>query len=595
MGKRLIDGMDLISMMSAGAAVLNSQVAAINNLNVFPVPDGDTGTNMNMTVASGLDLIRKQPTAHAGQCAETLSKGLLMGARGNSGVILSQLFRGFAKAVRHADKIDAALFAAGLQQGVDTAFQAVVKPVEGTILTVSREAARHAVAVARRCGDLAELMREVHAKAKETLARTPDMLPILKQVGVVDSGGQGLVCLYEGFVRWLSGEWAEAEGAEAGSPLRGPGIPEPERAGLPSAAGAAPDRAQAMLSTEDIEFPYDMEFFIHLDPSAGQAFDPDRFRGELARDGDSILIIADGEDVKVHVHTRAPGDVLNLAMRYGELSRFHIENMRETHRTILREERNGAAQAANGSAANGSAANESAVQAAPNFGAAAPASGRPKRCGIVAVAAGKGMGNIFRSLGADAVLNGGQTMNPSTEDFVTAINGVDAETVFVLPNNANVIMAAEQAVEWADKRVVVIPTRTIPQGLSGLLAFDPSRGAEENRSAIAEAIRRVKSGQMAASTRDTEMDGVSIRKGDWLAIVDDRIVHADPDPAAAGRALMDELLSGGEEVVTILTGEGAVPELTDEIIAYVEETYPEVEVECRQGDQPVYPYIVSAE
>ena len=603
MGKRFIDGLDLIDMMNAGAAVLKSHVTTINNLNVFPVPDGDTGTNMNMTMASGIDLIRQKPSAHAGHCAETLSKGLLMGARGNSGVILSQLFRGFAKAVHHAEKIDVALFAAALQQGVETAFQAVVKPVEGTILTVSREAARHAVAVARRSADLADLMREVHAKAKETLARTPDMLPILKQVGVVDSGGQGLVFLYEGFAQWLAGEWTDPgeQGGEVARPADRTRAAAPEAPAAASRAAAISDKAQVMLATEDIEFPYDMEFFIHLEQrKEGPGFDPDRFREELARDGDSILIIADGDDVKVHVHTRAPGDVLNLAMRFGELSRFHIENMRETHRAILREEPGAAGTEEANRAHTPSGTVPDAVSAGASTGgssAGSPASGSGpvKRYGIVTVAAGKGMSDIFRSLGADVVLNGGQTMNPSTEDFVQAIKGIAAETVFVFPNNSNIIMAAEQAIEWADKQVIVIPSKTIPQGMSGLLAFQPSRSAEENCAAMAEAIRQVKSGHIAASIRDTEMDGVSIRKGDYLAIVDNKIVHSKPDLVSAGKALMDELLANGEEVVTILTGEGALPEQTEEIISYVEETYPDVEVECRQGDQPVYPYIVSAE
>jgi hypothetical protein len=571
LSKRFIDGREFADMIAAGARVLSAQAETVNGLNVFPVPDGDTGTNMKMTVSAGLEHLRSRADAHAGRCAEALAKGLLMGARGNSGVILSQLFRGFAKSAQAHATLGVQEFAAALQQGVDTAYQAVVKPVEGTILTVSREAAKHAQQAARQTDDLARLMKEVHHKACEALARTPEQLPILKQVGVVDSGGQGLVFLYEGFARYLAGETpSEAEEAADAPQASVSTKTEPDQDKPVKSVLHTPDKAQTRLNPDEIEFPYDLEFFIRL-RSDGPRFDEEAFRRELALNGDSILIIPDEEIVKVHVHTRMPGDVLNLAMTFGELSGFHLENMRETHRGILQE-------------SQGEAGDEPPHAPEPM-----------KRFGLVAVAAGQGIMEILNSLGVDEVLSGGQTMNPSTEDLLQSIERVRAECVFVFPNNSNIILAAEQAKTLSDKEVVVVPTKSIPQGIAAALAFREQADKEANYEAMLRAIQSTRSGQITVSIRDTEMDGVTIRKGDYLGIVDNRIVSASDHLVEVGRTLLDHLIENGEEVITILTGEQADDVSTDALVRYVEERYPQAEVEIHAGGQPVYHYLFSAE
>lgn len=591
MGKRFIDGLDFYGMVSAGAAALQERAETVNALNVFPVPDGDTGTNMSKTMAYGAEQLKDKADAHIGRTAEMLSKELLKGARGNSGVILSQLFRGFAKSVHDLEQVNAAQFAAALQQGVDTAYQAVKKPVEGTILTVSREAAKHAVHMAKRTADLERLMEEVHRKAQEVLARTPDMLPVLKQVGVVDSGGQGLVYVYEGFLRWLKGESVAPEAAEPSLPPA-----EPKAAAAPLVAGGA----QSQLETEQIEFPYDMEFFIHLADDA-EPFDEDKFREQLSRDGDSILIIADGADVKVHVHSRKPGDVLNFAIRYGELSRFHIENMRETHRSLVGADAGAPTSDRPSPPADAEpAAKVAAAQGAPESAAPSPAEEDApavplKPFGMVSVAAGEGIARIMESLGADLVISGGQTMNPSTEDLLQAVESVAAETVFVFPNNSNIILAAEQVKELTDKRVIVIPSKSVPQGMAGLLAFSAAADAEQNERAMLDAIAAVRSGQITLSVRDTAIDGLNIRKGDYIAVLDGKIVASGPELLEVGKTLLDRIVENGEAIVTFLSGQDADESVTEALVAYLETAHPDVETEVHSGGQPVYHYIISAE
>ncbi|PYI54338.1 DAK2 domain-containing protein [Paenibacillus flagellatus] len=565
-------------MIIKGAEHLHANAENVNALNVFPVPDGDTGTNMNLTLASGAKELRRKTSPHIGKSAEALSKGLLMGARGNSGVILSQLFRGFAKAIQDAEEIDAAQFAAALQSGVDTAYKAVVKPVEGTILTVAREAAKHAVASVRRDGDIAELMDEVLAKAKEALAKTPEQLPVLKQVGVVDAGGQGLVCIYEGFVAALSGE---APAYEPVSPSRP--APFAEAGTMPGHGASDRKKAQSHMATEDIEFGYCTEFMVRLEPgkTPGAVFDEAAFRGELSGYGDSVLVVADDELVKVHLHAERPGEVLTAAQRFGELVKIKIENMREQHAHIVEDE-------------SPSTAEVRAAAADDDAGSAGPA--KPsKPFGFVAVAAGDGVAAIFESLGADVVLSGGQTMNPSTEDIVGAIRRVDADTVFVLPNNSNIVLAAKQACDMTDRRVVVVPTKTIPQGMAALLAFRANATAERNAESMEEAVARVRSGQVTHAVRDSQIDGMDIRAGDYLGIRDGHIVVSTPDLLAACSRLIDDMMAGGGEVVTILTGAEASEPVTAAIAAYVEEAYPDAELEVHPGGQPVYSYLIAVE
>jgi len=575
-----LDGSTFTSMIYKGAEALHANVANVNALNVFPVPDGDTGTNMNMTLTSGVEELKKKTSPHIGKSAEALSKGLLMGARGNSGVILSQLFRGFAKAVQDAEEIDVHKFAAALQQGVDTAYKAVVKPVEGTILTVAREAAKHAVASVRRSSDIGELMKEVLAKAKEALARTPEQLPVLKQVGVVDAGGQGLVLIYEGFAAALSGDMPVT------SLMAEPGA----GAALPGHGAAEHRSAQAHLATEDIEFGYCTEFMIRLEPgkTPGLAFDELSFRGEMEKFGDSVLVVSDDDLVKVHLHAEHPGEVLTLAQRFGELVKIKIDNMREQHTHILEE---GAGPAASH---HGAPAAQPAREEAP---AEKPEeSGKPaKPYGFVAVAAGDGVAAILSSLGADVVLSGGQTMNPSTEDIVSAIKRVHAETVFVLPNNSNIVLAAQQARDLLDRNVIVIPTKTIPQGMAALFAFQAGATAEHNTSMMEEAIARVHSGQVTYAVRDSQIDGMDIRAGDYLGIHNNKIVASTPELLVTCRQLLDSMMADGGEVVTVLTGADAAEPVTSQLAALIEETYPDAELEVHAGGQPLYYYLFSVE
>lgn len=583
MGKRLktLNGTGFYQMVLTGAANLSENAQRVDALNVFPVPDGDTGTNMNLTMSSGVEELKKNPNGHLGKAAEALSKGLLMGARGNSGVILSQLFRGFAKSVHDLEKADAQQFAAALQQGVEMAYKAVVKPVEGTILTVAREAAKYGAQAARRKVDVAEQMREVLQAGRQALDKTPDLLPVLKQVGVVDAGGQGLICIYEGFVQALSDQSAGAVSprAEAKPPVQEmdlPNLQEIEQAAHHSKS------AQSKLRTEDIEQGYCTEFIVKLVPGKvqGVVFDESLFRTELSGFGDSLLVVADDELVKVHIHAEYPGNVLNHAMKYGDLTKIKIENMREQHSHILAADAYDAQPAENGLVVNVSTIDSSR---------------QPVPYGFVAVAAGEGISEIFTSLGVDAIISGGKTMNPSTEDIVNAVRDVPAETVFVLPNNSNIVLAAQQAKELVEeKNVIVIPSKTIPQGIAAMLAFHEKAG-EQNAQSMERALGNVQSGQVTFAVRDTAINGIDIKEGDCIGIRDNKIITANRELLETCRRLLDSMMELGGEVVTILAGEEAKAENTDAIRAYVEDAYPDAEVEVYSGGQPLYAYIFSVE
>ncbi len=599
-------------MVLAGAERLSQGAEHVNALNVFPVPDGDTGTNMNLTMSAGVAELNNKPSDEVGKAAEALSKGLLMGARGNSGVILSQLFRGFSRAVAGGRELNVAMFANALQQGVDTAYKAVVKPVEGTILTVAREAARHGLLASRRTQDIVEWMGEVHGKALETLARTQEMLPVLKQVGVVDSGGQGLVYIYEGFLTYLrAGHFPASAGAPAfAAPVQPPAPVAPAYVAKPAAAQAS---AQAKLATESIAFPYDMEFFIQRF-STSAPFPERAFRQTLERDGDSIILIEDDDIVKVHVHSRRPGDVLNAALAYGAITHIHILNMQEQHRELLQH-----------SKAETPAANPPAPAPAPLVSAAKPAAGAPAvdyslpgvvalpsiapppeteptpdvyemaAYGVVVVSVGEGNAELFRSLGVDIVLSGGQSMNPSTEDLLGAISSLTAQHVYVLPNNPNIIMAAKQAAELAERPVTVLPTRTIPQGLAAMLAFQENDAETTNTARMTKAAERVVTGSVTQAVRDTEMDGIRIKDGHYIGIKDKTIVVSDPSVDEACRKLAADLLAANGDMITVLTGEGADPAATQRLADWLAEQYPDVEVEVHEGGQPLYPYLFAVE
>jgi DAK2 domain fusion protein YloV len=587
LSKRSLNGADFNEMVLAGAARLAQQAEHVNALNVFPVPDGDTGTNMNLTMTAGVTELKNNGTGGVGSLASTLSKGLLMGARGNSGVILSQLFRGFSRYAASYEELNTVHFAAALQSGVDTAYKAVVKPVEGTILTVAKEAAKHAVYLARRTTDIEELMVAVLSKAKEALAGTPEVLPVLKQVGVVDSGGQGLVYIYEGFAEVLTN-------GTSVSTLRST-VVEPKHT-QPVVQDTkpkveAPISAQAKLDTQDIEFLYDMEFFIHrgLGSPVEKNFNEEVFRQALAVNGDSIIVIADDEIVKVHVHSKQPGEVLNLALRYGEITQIHILNMREQHRDLLTAGMDGApmpelfADIPEQVAQVSESAELPAHELAPY--------------GLIAVSSGHGIANIFESLGVDVVLSGGQTMNPSTEDFVKAIHSISAEHIFILPNNSNIILAAQQARDLleGERQVTVIPSKSIPQGMAAAFAYQEDESVQNNTEVMLEAVGRVKTGQVTTAVRDTVFDDLQIKEGHYIGIADSKIVSTDAELLTTSQALLASMLQGGDEILTILSGEDTQNEITESLIDWVNETYPDVEVEIHEGGQPIYFYLFSVE
>ncbi|MEQ6076809.1 DAK2 domain-containing protein [Bacillus subtilis] len=553
MSIRTLDGRTFAEMILAGAQNLSQNASAVDALNVFPVPDGDTGTNMNLSMTSGAREVEQMDTDDIGKVGSALSKGLLMGARGNSGVILSQLFRGFSKSIETKKEINALEFAAALQAGVDMAYKAVMKPVEGTILTVAKDAAKKAMILAEKETDITALMIAVTEEAEASLNRTPELLPVLKEVGVVDSGGKGLLCVYEGFLASLKGETV------------------PQKTVLPSlddmVSAEHHKSAQSMMNTEDIEFGFCTEVMVRLDQTKRE-FDEGTFRQDLSQFGDSLLVIADESLAKVHIHAEEPGNVLNYAQHYGELIKIKIENMREQHTSIISQE-------------SKPADNE------------IPPAKQPY--GIVTVAMGEGISDLFKSIGASVVIEGGQTMNPSTEDIVDAVKSVNADTVFILPNNSNIIMAANQAASVVDEQVFVIPAKTVPQGMSALLAFNPDQEAEANEANMLSAIQQVKSGQVTFSVRDTHIDGKDIKKGDFMGILNGTIIGTSENQLSAAKMLLSEMIGEDDEIVTILYGEDASQEEAEQLEAFLSEKYEEIEVEIHNGKQPLYSYIVSAE
>ncbi|TWE08868.1 hypothetical protein FB550_101896 [Neobacillus bataviensis] len=555
-----LDGKRFAEMVIQGANHLSANAKMVDALNVFPVPDGDTGTNMNLSMTSGAKEVKNNSQEHIGKVGAALSKGLLMGARGNSGVILSQLFRGFSKAVESKAVISGSDFAHALESGVETAYKAVMKPVEGTILTVAKDSAKGAVAAAQKSEDIIYIMEEVLKEAKASLKRTPDLLPVLKEVGVVDSGGQGLVFVYEGFLSQLKGE----------------SLPEssdllPSMSELVSAEHHK--SIQGHINTEDIVFGYCTEFMVRFEQEkvAKHPFDEGTFRNDLSKYGDSLLVIADEDVVKVHIHSEQPGEVLTYGQRYGNLINMKIENMRQQHTNIVGETH--------------VAAKSEASQAIKET----------QEYGIVTVSMGSGIAELFQSIGAHAVIEGGQTMNPSTEDIVKAVKDVHAKKVFILPNNKNIIMAAEQAKDVADEEIYVIPSKTVPQGLSALLAFNPSAAVDENEAAMKEALNHVKSGQITFAVRDTSIDGLEIEKDDFMGISEGKIVVKNKDKGKVSEDLLSKMLDEDSEILTIIYGEDVTEEEVAKLTSFVEENYEDVEIEIHDGGQPLYSYIFSIE
>ncbi|MGJ7922435.1 DAK2 domain-containing protein [Neobacillus sp. LXY-4] len=555
MSINVLDGNRFAEMILLGANHLSANSKYVDALNVFPVPDGDTGTNMNLSMSSGAKEVRNNTQGHIGKVGTALSKGLLMGARGNSGVILSQLFRGFARNIEQKSEINGKDFAAALEAGVETAYKAVMKPVEGTILTVAKDSAKKAVQVAKKQSDLIVIMEEVVKEAKASLNRTPDLLPVLKEVGVVDSGGQGLVFVYEGFLAQLKGE----------------SLPENPIAQVKMEELVSAEHhksVQSHIQTEDIEFGYCTEFMVKLD-SEKHPFSEETFRQDLSQHGDSLLVIADETLVKVHIHAEHPGEVLSYGQQYGSLVNMKIENMREQHTAIVGDH---------------------------HSEAPAPVAKKEKaEYGIVTVSMGSGIAELFRSIGAHAVIEGGQTMNPSTEDIVSAIKQVNAKKVIVLPNNKNIIMAAEQAAEVADEEVIVIPSKTVPQGMSAMLAFNPSAELADNKEAMTEALSHVKTGQITFAVRDTSIDGLSIEKDDFMGIFDGKIVVKDKDKVKAAQELLTAMIDEDAEILTILKGEDATQDEVAALTEFIESKFPDIEIETHNGEQPLYAFIFAIE
>lgn len=543
-------------MVQAGATRLNKQAEYVNSLNVFPVPDGDTGTNMGMTIENGAKEVSDRSASTVGEAAGIFAKGLLMGARGNSGVITSQLFRGFSQSVKDKEELDGAALAAAFQSGVEVAYKAVMKPVEGTILTVSRGAAIGAKKKAESTNDAVEVMRAALEGAKTALAKTPDMLPVLKEVGVVDSGGQGLVFIYEGFLSALTGEFIASEDFQA------------TPATMSEMINAEHHKSVAgHVATEDITFGYCTEIMVALKqgPTYVKDFDYDEFRNYLNNLGDSLLVVNDDEIVKVHVHTEDPGLVMQEGLKYGSLVKVKVDNMRNQHEAqVEKEER----------------------QAKPV---------EEKEYAIIAVVAGDGLADIFKAQGVDYIISGGQTMNPSTEDFVKAVEELNARNIIILPNNKNILMAAQSAAEVIDQPAAVVETKTIPQGLTSLLAFDESKSIEENYERMSASLGDVVSGSVTTAVRDTTIDGLEIHENDNLGMVDGKIVVSNPDMMETLEETFAHMLDEDSEIVTIYVGEDGSEELANELAQALVEKYEDVEVEIHQGGQPVYPYLFSVE
>lgn len=543
-------------MVQAAASRLNEQAEYVNSLNVFPVPDGDTGTNMGMTITNGAKDVASKPAETVGEVAQILSKGLLMGARGNSGVILSQLFRGFAQYVKDYEEIDGIHLAAALQNGVEVAYKAVMKPVEGTILTVSRGAAELAKRKTDETDDAVEIMEAALEGAKKALAMTPDMLPVLKEVGVVDSGGQGLVYIYEGFLMALNGEFVpETPVAELGAMDRMVNVEH---------------ESVANASTADIKYGYCTEIMVELGKglTSRESYDHDNFQTYLAGIGNSLLVVDDEEVVKVHVHTEDPGLVMQEGLKYGRLVKVKVDNMRLQNEGVAEKE----AKSSNVSTSTSK-----------------------KDWGLIAIAAGEGLADIFREMGVNHVVSGGQTMNPSTEDILTAIEAVNAEKVIILPNNKNIFMAAKSAAEVAEIPVEVIESATVPQGFTALLSFDPTRSIEENKAAMTSALSDVQSGSVTTAIRDTNVDGIEIHKKDTLGMLNNKIVVSTRKMNDAIFAVFDQMIDEDSEIVAIYIGEEGKKANAEKIAKELEKKYPEIEVEIHDGKQPVYPYLFSVE
>lgn len=550
----------LSGMFLAGARNLEAKKEWINELNVFPVPDGDTGTNMTLTIMSAAAEVTALKELNMETLSKAISSGSLRGARGNSGVILSQLLRGFTRSVQKSEELDATAIAAALEKAVETAYKAVMKPKEGTILTVAREAAARASEIAPDAENLEDFFREIFACAEETLQRTPEMLPVLKEAGVVDSGGQGLLEVLRGALDGYMGK-------------------EVDYSDFSASAGTKVTRITPQAEA-DIKFGYCTEFIILLNQALPEEEERD-FKKFLNSIGDSIVLVADEEIVKVHVHTNHPGQAIERALTYGALSRMKIDNMREEHQEKLIKD-----------------AERLAREQKEQDEAAKPGERQQewKEYGFISVSAGQGLTEIFRELGVDYLIEGGQTMNPSTDDMLTAIEKVPAKTIYIFPNNKNIILAANQARDLTeDREIIVVPTKTIPQGITALISFVPEKSSRENAEAMEEAISRVKTGQITYAVRDTRLDEKDIHEGDMMGVGDHGILAVGKGRGVVAMDTVAAMIGEDSEVISVYYGADVPREEAEELLKQLETKYPDCEVELNRGGQPIYYYIISVE
>ena len=551
---KTIDAKVLSRMFLAGAKNLEAKKEWINELNVFPVPDGDTGTNMTMTIMSAAAEVSALTEPDMETLAKAISSGSLRGARGNSGVILSQLLRGFTRGVRKSNELDAITIAAAMERAVETAYKAVMKPKEGTILTVAKEAALKAAEIAPEAEELEPFFKEIFEHAEYTLSRTPEMLPVLKEAGVVDSGGQGLLEVLRGAIDGFLGK--EVDYSEFEKP-----------------AGAAVTKISPQAEA-DIKFGYCTEFIILLNKPMSIE-EEHSFKEFLTSIGDSIVLVADDEIVKVHVHTNHPGQAIERALTYGSLSRMKIDNMREEHQEKLIKD-----------------AEKLAKQQAEEEKQQTP----PKETGFIAVSAGAGLTDIFRELGVDYLIEGGQTMNPSTEDMLTAIDAVNADHIFILPNNKNIVLAANQAKDLTkDKDIIVIPTKTVPQGITAIINYMPEEDVDTNMETMLEEIKNVKTGQVTYAVRDTHIDDKEIHEGDIMGIGDAGILSVGQSVEQTTKEMLSQLVDDDTELISLYYGQDVLEEDAERFAGEIEEIYPDVDVDVHSGGQPIYYYVLSVE
>ncbi|MFR0645155.1 DAK2 domain-containing protein [Limosilactobacillus mucosae] len=560
-----ITNLEFGKMVQAAAAKLNAQAEFINSLNVFPVPDGDTGTNMSMSMASGAKYERDATSTSVGDLAQALAKGLLMGARGNSGVILSQIFRGFAKGCTDKQELSAKDFVDAYANGAQTAYKAVMKPTEGTILTVVRESAQAGLNEVKAGNeDLVDIMEKIYDASETALQKTPDLLPVLKEVGVVDSGGQGLVFVLQAFYESLSGKVVEND------------LAKPDNAQIDEMINAKHHQsAQGKLNPDDIKYGYCTQMMVRIGrgKQVTQKFDYDTFYNYLAKLGDSLLVINDDEVVKVHVHTEFPGKVLSWGQQFGDLQTVKVDNMRWQQEEIMEKD-----------------------EGEPTPLEKAKEAEKPALdTAVIAVASGDGIAKLLESLGVTHVINGGQTMNPSIQEIAEAINESGAKQALVLPDNGNIFMAADQAAEVADIPTKVVHAKTIAQGMSAMLEFNPEADLEENQANMEGNLDTVKSGEVTNAVRDTTIDGQTIKKDDFMGIVDGKIVNTAADVKTAAIEMVKQMLDEDSEIVTILYGVDGDKETAEAIKEAILDVDDELDVQIYDGGQPVYPYLISVE